>query len=291
MSTILSITTSELSAGNSTAPELPGVIKPTEHEWTTQEINQHYEAIALDPHYFQFANIPQRIIQCLESFATVREPETVRARLLAYYVFIGVVDDEIESAEFEIGERTLRRIANPMPCFDQDTRTSKSQFMTEVLKQHIDPTIHSQMLTKFRDLHQANLGERDAQTMKGYVEQRRLVGRLTAELSYLLIQNLLSLEKTDCCELMKEVGAVGCLVDSVFDARADKRTGALSFQPGWFDFLRLGVATMFDGLKLIVTHPRLVPLFANAMRDNFSDRLRPHVQVVPGDSACSTTME
>ena len=290
MSTTLSIPTSGLSPGVSAAGELAGVFLPT-GQWTAQEINQHYDAITRDPHYFQFANIPQRIIQCLESFATVLEPETMRARLLAYYIFIGVVDDEIESAEFEIGESTLRRLANPLPCFDRDTRASNSQFMTEILKQHINPNIHSQVLRKFSELHQANLAERQASTMKGYVAQRKLVGRLTAELSYMLIQDLVCFEETRCCEIMTEVGAVGCLVDSVFDARADKRAGALSFRPGWLDFLRLGATTILGGIKLVVTHPRMLPLFADAMRDNFCDRLRPHAHVIEDDSARSPAMK
>src|ERR1044072_1134873 len=291
MSTTLAITTSGLRERYSVAGEFPKVAKSAVHAWTSEEINRHYDAIARDPHYFQFANIPQRIIQCLESFATVLEPETMRARLLAYYLFIGVVDDEIESAQFEIGAITLKRLANPLPCFDRNTRASKSQFMTEVLKQHMAPTIHSQVLTKFTKLHLANLGERQASTMKAYLEQRKLVGRLTAELSHILIRDLITLERADCCELMKEVGAVGCLVDSVFDARADKRDGALSFQARWWDFLRLGLTTIFDGIRLVVTHPRMLPLFADAMRDNFYDRLRPHSHAPQDDSACSTGMK
>jgi hypothetical protein len=291
MSTTLSITASGLSAGTSASPELPRLFNPAENAWSNSEIKRDYDDIARDARYFQFVNIPQRIIQCLDSFATVLEPETARARLLAYYLFIAVVDDEIESADFEMGEKILRRLADPRPCFDLDARTSTSQFMTEVLKQHISPTIHSLVLRKFTELHQANLAEREASTMKGYVEQRKSVGRLTAELSYILIQDLISLEKTDCRELMKEVGAVGCLVDSVFDARADKRAGALSFRPSWWDFLRLGATTMFDGMNLVVTHPRMLPLFADAMRDNFYDRLRPHAQIVQDDSACLSAMK
>jgi len=159
--------------------------------------------------------------------------------------------------------------------------------MTEVLKQHIGPTIHSEVLAKFCDLHDANLAERDALTMKGYVEQRKLVGNLTAEVSYLLIRDLISSQVVNCCRLMKDVGAVGCLVDSVFDARADKRTGALSFRPRWFDFMRLGITTMLAGIKLVATHPRMLPLFADAMRDNFYDRLRPHAPIIQDDSAGS----
>jgi hypothetical protein len=291
MSTILSITTSKLSEGDSTAAELPKLFKSTEHGWTSYEIKHQYNAIARDPHYFQFANIPQRIIHCLESFATVFQPETAQARLLAYYLFIGVVDDEIESAQFEIAERTLIRLANPLPCFDQDTRSSKSQFMTEVLKQHIDPAIHSQVVLKFSDLHQANLAERQAATMKGYIAQRRVVGNLTAELSYLLIQDLVSSEKTDCCRLMKDVGAVGCLVDSVIDAPEDRRAGTLLFKPDLSDFLFLCFRTFVDGLKLVWSYPRLLPLFADATRDNFYDRLRPHTRVSHGDSAGTPAMK
>ena len=241
---------------------------------SAKEIVKRYHAIIAEPRYFQFARIPQRIIRCLERCATVRNPETIHARLLAYYLFIGVVDDGLESAEFGIGEEILKRLANPLPCFDEDTLSSKPQFMTEILKQHISPIIFAQVLRKFRELHQANLAEQHALTMRAYIKQRRLVGNLTAEISYLLVRDCLAAETVDCCRLMKDVGAVGCLVDSVIDARADKRAGTLSLRPTWTSLLFLFATTVFDGMTLVFTQPRMLPLFANAIRDNFQDRRR-----------------
>ena len=146
-------------------------------------------------------------------------------------------------------------------------------------------------MLKFSDLHQANFAERQADTMKGYIAQRRVIGNLTAELSYLLIQDLLSSQKIDCCRLMKDVGAVGCLVDSVIDARADRRAGTLLFKPGVSDFLSLCFRTFSDGIKLVLSYPRLLLLFADALRDNFRDRLRPHTHVIHGDSTGSPAMK
>ena len=146
--------------------------------------------------------------------------------------------------------------------------------MTEVLKRHIDPFVHQQILDRFCELHEANLAERRAPTMNEYIEQRRLVGNLTAELSYLLICDCVSSEMTDCRGLMKEVGAVGCLVDSIVDARDDKRAGSISFRPTLFDFMVLTLRTLLDGARIGLKHPRMMLLFLEAIRDNFYDRRR-----------------
>jgi hypothetical protein len=197
--------------------------------------------------------------------------------LRAYYFFIGVVDDEIDCACLDVGERILKRLANPIPSFDDETRNSQAQFMTEILKQHLNPT-NLQLQRKFRRLHKANVAERHAPTMRAYVRQRKLVGRLTAELSYLLIRDYLSCDSSDVRQLMKEVGAVGCLVDSVVDAASDKRAGLLSFRPTYFDSVFLYTQTFLRGMRITLKHPRLIPLFLEAIRDNFYDRRRSYVQ-------------
>ena len=238
------------------------------------EIEQRYDAIAHDASYFQFANIPARILSCLEQYATVRQPETIQARLLAYYLFIGIVDDEIESGDPEIGRRILERLSNPLPCFDETVRMSKPEFMTEVLKRHINPFVHRDVLDKFCELHEANLAERRAPTMKTYIEQRKLVGSLTAELSYLMVFDCVSSEMIDCRRLMKDVGAVGCLVDSIVDARDDRRAGSIAFRPTLFDFLVLAITTLIDVTRIVLKQPRMMRLFLEAIRDNFYDRQR-----------------
>jgi hypothetical protein len=275
MNPILSTSRPKPGAGTSTISGTEVSFRRSEPSWNSaKRIAECYHAIVRDPRYFQFAHIPRRIVRCLERYATVRHSQTVEARLLAYYLFIGVVDDGFESSEFEIGEKVLKRFSNPVPCFDEDTWNSKSQFMAEVLKQHIDPLIHDEVLRKFRDLYRANVAERYVTTRQAYSRHRKLIGSLTAELSYLLIRDCLTSEAIDCCGLMKAVGAVGCLVDSVIDAPADKRAGTLSFRPGWSDLLMLWLTTLLEGMKLVVTHPRMLPLFVDAIRDNFYDRRR-----------------
>jgi hypothetical protein len=270
MSMILSSTAPHVIASNQT----PGFRVPQISEPGPEWIAQRYDAVVKDAKYFQFANIPDRIIRCLELVATIRQTETMRARLLAYSLFIGVVDDEVELAGSEIGDQLLNRLANPLSFFDEAAQISKAHFMTEILKQHIGPEVHEEVLARFRDLHRTNLSERTARTVKTYIGQRKSVGRLTAEISYLLIRDCVSFEAIDCCRLMKEVGAVGCLLDSVIDTRTDQRSGNISFRPTLIDFLVLSLATFVAGLRIILKYPRMLSLFWEGMRDNFKDRKR-----------------
>jgi hypothetical protein len=238
------------------------------------EIEQAYQAIAGDPRYFLFARIPDRIIRCLKLCGVLCEPEAVRTRLQAYYLFIGVADDELELAQVEFGEKILDRLADLVPCFDTDTKGSRAQFMTEILKRHITPAIHFQVLVKFRRLHRVSVKERHVRTMRAHIQQRKLVGRLTAELSFLLIRDHLSGDNSHAGELMKDIGAAGCLVDSIIDAGADKRAGVMAFRPTFFDTVLLITHTLLLGMKVTFKHPRLLSLFVEAMRDDFYDRRR-----------------
>jgi hypothetical protein len=243
------------------------------------EIEQAYQDIVRVPRYFQFANIPDRIIRCLELSGVRCQRETVRRRLQAYSLFIGVVDDELECANNDLGTTILNRLANPQPRFDGGTKNSRAEFMTEILKRQILPMIHSLVMRKFRRLHSVADQERHAVTMRTYIKKRRLVGRLTAELSYLLIRDDLSGDSTQLVALMKDVGAVGCLLDSVVDARADVRAGLWSFRPTIFDSLFLCTTTVMLGLRVTVKHLRMIPLFIEGIRDNFRDRRRSNPQI------------
>jgi hypothetical protein len=238
------------------------------------EIEPLYQAIARESRYFQFAGIADRIIRCLEQCGLQCDQKTVTECLQAYYLFIGVADDELEQSQVELGEKILDRLAHPVPSFELDTTTSRAQFMTEILKRHISLTNHSQVLLKFRRLHRISVKERNVRTMSAHIQQRKLVGRLTAELSFLLIRDHLSGDSSQAGELMKDIGAVGCLVDSVIDAGADKRAGLMSFRPTFFDTVSLVTQTLVLGMKVVLKHPRLLSLFGEAMRDNFHDRRR-----------------
>ncbi|HKP38151.1 MAG TPA: hypothetical protein VJT71_14935 [Pyrinomonadaceae bacterium] len=275
MSQPLSAATIEFPSGNAVPSNViafPAALEPQRPTW--QQPQENYAAIATDPRYFQFAHIPDRIIRCLELCGVRCERTVVREILLAYYLFIGVVDDELELAQTELGEKILRRLESPILSFDAETGSSRALFMTEILKSHISSSNRPQILRKFRRLHQASIKERQGRTIHHYIKQRKLVGRLTAELSHLIIIDRLVGNSANAGKLMRDIGAVGCLVDSVIDAGADERAGLLAFQPTIFATLFLFTHTLFLGMKLPLRHPRLLSLFVEAARDNFRDRRR-----------------
>jgi hypothetical protein len=239
-----------------------------------RDLHLAYQAIACDPRYAHFINVPDRIIRCLDHFGIACDRVEVRQRLRAYYLFIGVVDDAIDSGKLEIGKDILARFHVRVPCYDERTVGSRVSLVTEVLKQDISDEVYPLAQAKLHELYRAIVTERKAETIATYVEQRKVVGRLTADLSYVLIGSLLEGDGRDFRLFLKRVGAVGCLVDSVIDLRADTRLGLVSFKPTISDFLALMVATLREGLSVSVKHPALLGVFLEAVSDNVRDRFR-----------------
>ena len=239
-----------------------------------RDLDLAYQAIARDHRYAHFINIPERIIRCLDHFGITCNRIEVSQRLRAYYLFIGVVDDAIDSGKLEIGRDILDRFHHRVPCSDDRTRASRVSLVTEVLKQNISDDVYPLVVGKLHELYQTVVTERKAETMATYIEQRKVVGRLTAELSYVLIRSSLEGEGRYLRPFLERVGAVGCLVDSVIDLRADTRLGLVSFEPTISDFLKLLISTLREGLIVSIKHPALLGVFLEAVSDNVQDRFR-----------------
>lgn len=235
---------------------------------------QAFEAIASDPRYAHFTNIPGRIIRCLDHFHIACDRVEVKRRLRAYYLFIGVVDEAIDSGRLDVGTEVLNRFSKRVPCFDDRTQASRVGMVTEFLKRDLKDDAYHKALTKLHELYGAVVMERKAETIAAYIEQRRVVGRLTAELSYVLIRSFLEDNSQDFLGFLERIGAVGCLVDSVIDLRADTRLGLVSFQPTIGDFVKLLTSTVREGLSVSMKHPALLGVFLEAVSDNVRDRCR-----------------
>jgi hypothetical protein len=112
--------------------------------------------------------------------------------------------------------------------------------------------------------------------MRAYIKERKTIGRLTAEVSYLLIRPLFMNEHKDLYRFLQKVGEVGCLIDSAIDLRADVRLGLTSFSPTLKDYLQLVSHLLRDGARILLRHMRLLGLFLEAVMDNLLDfRFRP----------------
>src|SRR5260221_1594597 len=246
-----------------------------------------YEAIARDPRYTHFINIPDRIIRCLDHFGITCNRIEIRQRLRAYYLFIGVVDDRIDRGELEIGKDVLDRFNDRVPCSADRTVGSRVSLVTEVLKQNISDDDYPPVVGKLHELYRAVVAERKVETITAYIEQRTVVGRLTGELSYLLIRSFLESDDTDFRPFLERVGAVGCLVDSVIDLKADTRLGLVSFKPTTNDFRKLLIATLREGLNVLLKHPALLGVFREAVSDNVRDRSRAGLRPAPRFIAAS----
>jgi len=238
------------------------------------DVARLYQAVSQDSRYGHYVRIPGRICRCLDYFSVSSSRRIVRERLHSYYLFIGVVDDAIDSSQLEVGREILRQLDNREPRFSNETKQSHAKLVTEVFKCHIGLEIYPTIRAKLEELYQAVVSERTSKTMRAYIEQRKAIGYLTAEVSYLLIQPLLTREHKDLCRFLQKVGAVGCLIDSAIDLRADHRLGLLGFRPTAADYLQLTSQMLHDGLTILLRHTRLLGLFLEAICDNLFDLFR-----------------
>jgi hypothetical protein len=238
------------------------------------DVRRAYHNLADLPKYQHFVRIPDRIIQCVDYFGFACNRASAKTRLHAYYLFIGVVDDAIDSGRVDAGRLILDYLSTPEPVFGEASRRSSVSLITEVLKCNISDGAYPLMMNKLRTLYREVVSEPGATSIDSYIEHRKSVGSLTAELSYVLIQPDLSGEHESLLQFMRQVGAIGCLVDSLIDLRADRRLGLLGFKPGPMDYPKLIARILRDGLQVSLKHLGLSGLFLRAIVDNVRDPFR-----------------
>jgi hypothetical protein len=239
-----------------------------------ENVRGAYRDLAADSRYRHFVRIPDRIIQCVDYFGVACDHAAVRAKLHAYYLFIGVVDDAIDSSRIDTGKLILEYLSTSTPDFDEAARYSCVRLITEILKVHIDQGDYPAMMDKLRNLYGEVVSERGATSIDSYIGHRKSVGALTAEVSYLLMRPSLVDDNEKLCEFMRQVGAIGCLIDSLIDLKRDRRLCLLGFAPGPWDYVKLIVAIGQNGLRISLRHPRLHGLFLRAVLDNLRDPFR-----------------
>jgi len=231
---------------------------------------QHLDRIARDPRFSHFTRIPARIIRCLDHFHIQCDRIAAGRILRAYYIFIAVVDSAIDSGESQTADIVFEHLANPIP--PNQPELSDVALITQHLRLQLDESVSLKFQHQLRWLHETVRQERNAVSIEAYVDVRRAVGQLTADLSYLLISPLFEVEASDLRTFMQQVGSVGCLIDSMIDLRADQRHGLVSFTPTRRAYIKLTLAALREGLSIGVRHPRLVGLFTQAILDNLRDR-------------------
>jgi hypothetical protein len=238
------------------------------------DVRQAYQDLADLPQYRHFVRIPDRIVHCIDYFGIPCDRTVAKARLHAYYLFIGVVDEAIDSGRIDAGKLILEELSTPAPAFDEEVIGSRVRLITEILKCYLDDTTYPSWMAQLQELYSQVVSERSATSIESYIEHRESVGSLTAELSYLLIQPNIGGGHLTLLQFMKQVGVIGCLVDSLIDLSNDRRLGLLGFTPRTMDYVKLTVCSLRAGLRVLLRHPGLSGLFLQAIADNIGDRFR-----------------
>ncbi|HEV8138660.1 MAG TPA: hypothetical protein VGP81_02725 [Pyrinomonadaceae bacterium] len=245
------------------------------------ELARRYQKIADNSRYGHFTRIPGRIVRFLDSLHIDFDREAVHERLLAHYLFIALVDDAIDSGEADLAQAVLDRFNQVACSVNKISPASDVAIVIEMLNCHIEDDSRTPILRALRRAHREVVRERAATSVGTYISHRKALGRATARQSYLLIETALSEPNQNLCRLMEEIGAVGCLVDSVIDIGEDHRLGLLNFDLTAVDYGKLCFSTGIAGVRLLVKAPSLVFQLAEAILDNVRDRGRSRPSLIP----------
>lgn len=249
------------------------------------DLRRLYQAIVNDSRYSHFKRIPKRMVRFLESFHIDFDRVTVHERLLSHYLFIAVVDDAIDSGGEDVAPavfdffRDANCRSNGISC------ASDVAIVTGILKSHVADDNRVAILRSLRRAHREVIHERQATSIGGYIKHRKALGRATAKQSYLLIRSALREPNHKLCRLMEEIGAVGCLVDSMIDIDEDHRSGLLNFDLTATNYATLCLSTAVAGLRVLAERPTLIFLLAEAVLDNIKDRGRGRAAAIPQEES------
>ena len=256
----------------------PGALICNRIETTCPEllayVREHYEGIARDARYQHFVRIAPRIIRCLDYFGIKFDRRLVCERLSAYYLFIAVVDEALDFGNLNIGNRILQHFNSSSGRFDERGHASTVELVTEILRSHTSDENLRLISMGLAELYREVLSEQAATSIKTYIEHRKTIGARTADVSYLLIQDLLGGDTGSLRQLMKQVGKVGCLIDSMIDLNIDWRFGLLSFKPSTMDRIKLTACALREGARTLLQYPSLTGLFLAAIADDIRDPFR-----------------
>jgi hypothetical protein len=240
-----------------------------------------YQAIVNDSRYGHFRRIPKRMVRFLESFHIDFDRVTVHERLLSHYLFIAVVDDAIDSGEEDVAPAVFDFFRDATCGSNEISCASDVAIVTEILKSHVADDNRVAILRSLRRAHREVIHERKATSIGRYIKHRKALGRATAKQSYFLIRSALREPNQKLCRLMEEIGAVGCLVDSMIDIDEDHRSGLLNFDLTAVGYATLCLSTAVAGLRVLAKRPALVFLLAEAVLDNIKDRGRARAAAIP----------
>jgi len=244
-------------------------------------LRRRFRTIVDNARYSHFTRIPERIVRFLDSFHIQFDREAVHERLLSHYLFIAVVDDAIDSGGEGVARIVFDRFSGVACGLNEISRASDVAIVTEVLKSHVEDLNRKPILRSLQRAHHEVLRERTATSVGAYIRHRKALGRATARQSYLLIRSALREPNQKLCRLMEEIGAVGCLVDSMIDIGDDQRSGLLGFDLTAVDYATLCFSTAIAGLRVLAKRPSLMVLLAEAVLDNIRDRARARPCAIP----------
>jgi hypothetical protein len=232
--------------------------------------NHIQQIISSHPCFQHYINIPERICSALDFFDSKYNRKTVHEVLKSFYLFIGIVDHSMDTISISVASDVLHQLKQPI-SYSEATLQVPHRLATELLKRQIRSETYNLVLARFSDLCDSVINERCSKTISDYIQHRKRIGYLTAEISYLLIMPFLNERDPEILKFFCKVGEVGCLVDSLIDLRSDYKRGLIIFRPNLSSYLKVTIQAAAIGVPLIWRYPKLIHIFYEAVVDNCRD--------------------
>jgi hypothetical protein len=222
------------------------------------------EQLVMEDRFAEYRSLCARFTTLLDYFNINYNKEKVRKKIGVFSIWLKLMDDLMESED--IGERILIQLRDKEVHLDEKKLEEPDSFFTELFKQQIEPQSYDTIISDLDVLYQSAVKEDNSQTIDEYISNCRVVGSLTGEVLYKIVQPDLSGNSEEFRTFFRDLGTLVELADSCWDIRKDRSN--LKFNIGLQETLKLYTVTAIEGLKMFKKYPKMSIEFIRSVKRN-----------------------
>jgi len=192
--------------------------------------------------------------QIYSTYFKINNKEEFFKRLCDYYSWLRVVDDKMEK-DIKFG----RSIYNYIKGNNENIELLD---LTKKIKNYLrGKEAHLGVLYK---LAEKELSEENLDKM---LKLKKLIGRQTAFVAYLIVQDLIEGDKKEITRFTKKYGEVANVLDFLVDYRKDKNEKIGNFNYSYFYIPYIAIEVLKEGANFLLNYPKLLTFSLKYFKD------------------------
>lgn len=175
------------------------------------------------PEYHPYRSLYRRVDSVLTRLGIDFDRDTLLKKVGIGTIWLKTLDDLIDHGDFESADRAVARFHNPKVNYDDQTAKEPIHFLTEAVKQLVEPERYDQVIGKFVDVYKfvRDSHEKRFSSLSQFLEYREKETMLVTEAGYIGIETNLKNGHKKFKEFLSMANFFGAYFDTLLDVKED----------------------------------------------------------------------